>query len=424
MASLEGGLDDRSAENGIGPAQRDDAISAKGRAEVGPLRLSFFGHDACESTVIKRARGLRAAGADVLGVMFRRERKPGLRQVDCEVVDLGTTVDRNYLARVPKLAAALGTLWKHRQQLRNSEAFYARNIDMLLLALCARAISGSRGIVAYEVLDVQRVFLREDLTGRFFRWVERRAMAGVSLLVVSSPDFISQYFAPMQKYAGAHFLLENKICPHQLPENFAFDGQPCAATGPPWRIGWFGTLRCKRSLGLLADIAERLGPRVEIDLRGIPSHEDLSEADIAMVCDRLGNMTYHGAFSSPRDLPDIYGRVHFAWSFDYLDAGTNSDWLLPNRVYEGTAFGAVCLAREGTMTGRYVSERRIGITFGEPVADQVVSLLEGLDIEGYARLSEGLRNRHASDYLDLTDTADLISKLRDTHQAREDRAST
>ncbi|MEO1538726.1 MAG: hypothetical protein AAFR73_13490, partial [Pseudomonadota bacterium] len=74
-----------------------------------PIKIAFFGHDACESTVIKRAHAFEKNGAGVLAVMFRRERKAGQRRVPCPLIDLGETVDRNYASRLPKLLGAAAT---------------------------------------------------------------------------------------------------------------------------------------------------------------------------------------------------------------------------------------------------------------------------------------------------------------------------
>lgn len=386
-----------------GPARREGQTHAAG------LPIAFFGHDACESTVIKRATAFARSGADVLGFMFRRVRKPGQRQVECPFVDLGETVDRNYAARIPRLFGAVVRLVRNRSALRERQVYYARNIDMLLLAWAARVVSRSNAALVYEVLDVQRVFLGTGPVNRFFRWAERRLLAQCDLLVTSSPRFVSDYFTPVQGYRGATFLLENKIGPHQLPADLP--KPPPRPAGPPWRIGWFGTLRCQRSLQLLEEIAARLGERVEIDLRGIPSHEDLTEAEIKAACARQGNLRYFGAFASPVDLPDIYGRVHFAWGFDYLDAGANSDWLLPNRIYEGGAFGAVCLARSGTMSGQYVVERGLGVAFDEPVAEQVAGFLDRLDATTYEAMAAKVAATPESAFVDLDDTACLIGEL-------------
>lgn len=105
------------------------------------------------------------------------------------------------------------------------------------------------------------------------RWMERALLRLCDLVVVSSPDFITCYFAPCQRLSVPWRLLENKISVEQLP---ARDFKVLARLdSPPWVIGWFGTLRCVKSLEILCSIAEALGDRVLIYLRGRTSEEDL-----------------------------------------------------------------------------------------------------------------------------------------------------
>src|SRR3546814_1169595 len=88
---------------------------------------------------------------------------------------------------------------------------------------------------------------------------------------------------------------------------------------------------------MLCRIAEALPDSVEIYLRGVPTETGLAAFQQAIA--GHPNMIYGGEYRNPDDLPEIYGRVHLTWAFDFLDEGSNSDWLLPNRLYEGGYFG-------------------------------------------------------------------------------------
>jgi succinoglycan biosynthesis protein ExoL len=332
-------------------------------------------------------------------------------------VDLGVTVDRNYLKRLPRLLAAAVKLARYRPALKRCQIFYARNIDMLLLAFLAKRLAGSQAALAYEVLDVQRIFLGDRAINKVMRWVERWLLARCDVLVVSSPDFVSQYFQPRQKFSGSWYLLENKIF---VPS--ATDGQLALRhrihEGPPWVIGWFGTLRCVRSLEILSRIADALGDRVSIHIRGLPSHEDLTGAAIEAACGQRDNMLYGGPYASPRDLPAIYSKVHFAWCIDYLDAGLNSDWLLPNRLYEGGLMGALAIARNRTATARLVERRDLGWSFAEPLESTVADFVEHLDAAEYERKQRVLESMSRAQFIDLTDTRDLLRQLDEVSAVR------
>lgn len=372
--------------------------------------IAFFAHDSTESTVIKRVAAFQASGAHVIGFMFRRVRPKPPSPTTWDNVDLGITVDRNYGKRVPKLLSGLFKLMKNRSALRHCQIFYARNIDMLLLAFLAKRLVASRAVLAYEVLDVQRIFIGGGMINKAMRRVERYLLARCDMLVVSSPDFIARYFRPYQGFAGAWYLLENKV--FAQPETLQYlQRGPNVQAGPPWSIGWFGTLRCVRSLDILSRIADALGDRVVIHIRGLPSSEDLTVQQIEAACDRRANMLYGGPYASPRDLAEIYGEVHFAWCIDYLDAGLNSDWLLPNRLYEGGLMGALAIARGDTATSRKVERDDLGWTFAEPLEREVAGFISHLDVAAYERKQRHLASMSRSQFVDLSDTRELVWRL-------------
>ncbi|GGK38228.1 glycosyltransferase [Salinarimonas ramus] len=377
--------------------------------------VALFGHDAYDSTVRKRIAGIRDAGRRVIGFTFARRRPEDSRapEIFWENVALGETRDRNYAKRLPVLAAALPRVLRHARALREARVIYARNIDMMGLAVAAKRLTGSRATLVYEVLDVQRVFLREDAAGRAFRAAERRALREADRLVVSAPAFVARYFEPMQAYRGPWSLLENKIPAARIaaaPARFARTLTHPPLDGPIV-IGWFGVLRCARSLVLLEEIAARLGSRVRIVLRGKLAEEDVSRERLAAATARCPNIVYEGPYASPDDLADLYGGVHYTWALDYTDAGANSDWLLPNRLYEGGYFGAPTLAREGTEVGRRVAADDLGLALPEPPVEAVCALVEGCDAPAYVAQRERLLARPPAAFVDEHDTAALLDDL-------------
>ncbi len=370
--------------------------------------IAFFGHDANESTILKRANAFLHQGCTVVGFMFRRDRVGLQSAAIFRNVELGSTRDRSYIRRLPLLMLGIWRAVRSPATLRGADVIYARNIDMLTVALAAKVLTGSRASVAYEVLDVQRPFLRQDLVGTIFRMAERFMLRYCALLVVSSPDFVDHYFAPVQGRRTGWILLENKVPPAASSKLAAVE----KPAGPPWVIGWYGTLRCRRSLSALCTLADTLGSDVQIRLGGRPSLEDLTVAEIEHVVAQRSGMQYIGAYRSPADLDAIYGSVHFSWCVDYIDAGSNSDWLIPNRIYEGGLLGAVALARRNTATGRLVERRGYGFAFDEPLEAGVVAFLRGLDAVSFKKAQSRLLAAPPDAFVDLRDSADLVAALR------------
>jgi hypothetical protein len=80
--------------------------------------------------------------------------------------------------------------------------------------------------------------------------------------------------------------------------------------------------------------------------------------------------------------------VHFSWAIDYYESGQNSAWLLPNRVYEGSLYGAVPIVLAGVETGHWLAKRGAGVVLDEPIERELVDFFRRLDRDSYAILAQ------------------------------------
>ena len=374
--------------------------------------IAFFAHDSGESVVIKRAKAFQACGATVTGFMFHRVRDKARPAPVWHNIPLGTTVDRNYLARLPKLCSGLWTVLRHRRELAACAVINARNFDMMAIATTAKWLTRSRARLVYEVLDIQRAFVGTSAVNALFRWCERRLLAACNMLVVSSPMFMTRYFEAQQGYTGAWYLLENKVAASQLTEEQkAASSVSSPAPGPPWIIGWFGTLRCTRSLDILSRLAASHPDKVAVHIRGTLSEADISKEVMQATTEGRENFRYFGPYESPRDLPEIYGKIHFTWAIDFLDANSNSDWLLPNRLYEGGLYNAIPIARAGTATGDKIVRHGLGVTLAEPIDETLAAWILSMDAMQFDALHEAARQAPRSLFVDETDVASLLETV-------------
>lgn len=340
-----------------------------------------FAPNAAEPRIQRRVRSFELIGLRALGVCFRRERFNRDFRPEWPNVDLGVVRDRHYVRRIGRLATAFRTLHGQRDALREARVFYAIGLDMGLLALAARRLSGSEAVILYETADVLPIFLRSGPAGRTARTLERHLLRRVDTLVVTSPAFVREYFAPVQGYRGPVFLLENKPSASALARAVRGIEAGPPAPGGRWRVGWFGALRCERSFELILRLADALPDRVEFHLAGRPTR--IPERHFSRGVEARPNVNFHGEYEAPDDLERLYRSVDLTWGFEFADAAHNSRWLLPNRLYEGGAFAVPLLAYEEHEVGRVVADEGIGWTFGEPLFDELAAFLGSLTTEAY-----------------------------------------
>ena len=103
-----------------------------------------------------------------------------------------------------------------------------------------------------------------------------------------------------------------------------------------------------------------------------------------------------------------------------MDAGANSDWLLPNRLYESCGHGCIPLALAGTETARYLERRTLGLLLKSLDPDSLGDLLTGLDDTTRAALRAEILAQNPRSWRMTQDACvDLVDLLAGHAKARQ-----
>jgi succinoglycan biosynthesis protein ExoL len=376
-------------------------------------KIIFLAPDLGDVSTGKRVKALLSNGFDVLVFSFRRD---GWYNKDytppCPTVDLGTTYNSRYLNRITSLLKAMGTLYSNRGRIADASAIYSRNIDQLVLALFCRLFI-VRAPIVYEVLDIVPVFIGNSLKSRLFRSLERTMLRSVSLLLTSSAPYVTQFYQPVMKYAGAWGLVENKLGRDALP----LVGHRCSAetgreplAGFDWIVGYFGTIKGMTTFNLIRDLAVRL-PRVKFLLHGIVTSVDPCEFENTLR--ECPNLEFGGAYVNPDDLPTLYARVDMTWALDLANVNANSLWCMACRFYESGAFGIPLLAVREQHVGQEIDRLDMGWTFSEPYADNMEHFFRNLTRTEYEAKRRSLLRVPLDRFVDLDGGQHLSSSIRE-----------
>jgi succinoglycan biosynthesis protein ExoL len=371
-----------------------------------PTRICYFAHDLADPAIQRRVRMLIQGGAAVTTIGFRRSATPIAGVEGTEAIDLGRTVDGMLARRALTVASTFGKIAFLTDHLNRADVILCRNLEMLVLASWAHKFYAPRAALVYECLDIHHMMLSNGAVGAALRALESRLWRNVGLLLTSSPAFIENYFK--QRGLSAPILLvENKVLGTGDEAATNVENRPL---GPPWRVGWFGMIRCRRSLEILSSTARAAQGALEVVIRGQPSRAVFADFDAEIA--HLPYVRYAGPYRNPADLATIYGEVHFSWAIDYYESGENSAWLLPNRIYEGCCYGAVPLAVKGVETGRWLSNRGAGVVCNEPVERYLLAFLKSLDQAKYRDLAARIDRLPRSDLaFTMADCGDLVRAM-------------
>lgn len=272
------------------------------------------------------------------------------------------------LSRLYSFARATWILARATRHIKDDDAVVLVNsLELLIIsALCGL----TRMPTVYDVSDIHPLQLSKSVVGRFMRWLERRTVRRVPLIVVSSPWFYWEYYRQWLRVTQAALLIENKVEPGPV------NGQsrPTLAKS----IAWNGLLRCQISAAVL--------------LEWLTCAPDAAHLSLHGTLDRLGvfgqrlisrpNCDYTGLYT-PEVLNALILKSSFVWAIDFSE-GENSKWLLPYRLYSAIAAGVPVIAAEDTATAAVVRRRNIGIVLSECTAPALMQALDNCTPEMYA----------------------------------------
>lgn len=379
-----------------------------------------------DPAVHRRLRMLELGGMDRLALVgFRRVDEP-IRSIDGHpVTDLGRTEDGRLAKRVLSLAGGLGRLGRWGPDVGDVSAVMARSLESLVLASAFRRRYAGHAPLVYEVLDIHHTLIGDGAGPKAMRRLESLLIRRCDLILTSSPGYVREYFKRFHPDLPPVRIVENKVVaseidPGLLAELKSSRGAAAPPPQPPWVIGWFGQLRCRRSLELLAHLCRRMPGDVLVEIRGRPTAELLPHVEA--VAAKTPGMEFHGPYDRARELAAIHSRVHFAWTLDFSESGGNGDWALANRLYESGLFGCVPLAFAPIEAGRWTAARNVGVRFDEPVDEALESWFSALTPELFERYRDAVLRVPLGDFLDDdAEAAHLVDEIRSLTSGRSPR---
>jgi succinoglycan biosynthesis protein ExoL len=110
------------------------------------------------------------------------------------------------------------------------------------------------------------------------------------------------------------------------------------------------------------------------------------------------NIRHAGAYRYPDALGAIYTSCDAVWAQDLWQAGANSDWLLPNRIYEASYFGCPVHRARGNGDRAAGGGGRAGLHGAEATAEALAELVRVLAPEGTEAASARLLARPEGDF--------------------------
>jgi succinoglycan biosynthesis protein ExoL len=321
---------------------------------------------------------------------------------------LGVTEDSNYSQRFIALFKSFFILIRNANIL-NVNYIYVINLDNALLMYFVAKFKRLKNIkFLYEVADIQPILLKNTLRSKLLQKIEKKLLSKINLLITTSDKFIEHYFAPITKYSGETYILENKLFFNNRTLNRPTNVENY--NKKYLNVGVFGAFRCSKSLDMIMELSEKLD-NVKFILRGYFLD---STAIYEKTLSKYKNISYLGSYSYPTDLPEIYKQIDICWSLDFSSEGGNSDWLLPNRLYEAGYFGVPLVARSDTYLGEKIRKMNLGWTIETDYLNELSRFFKEITVNEITTFKKNILNSPESNFLinnDLIKFNTLIEEL-------------
>jgi succinoglycan biosynthesis protein ExoL len=85
---------------------------------------------------------------------------------------------------------------------------------------------------------------------------------------------------------------------------------------------------------------------------------------------------------------------------DFYETPGNSDWLLPNRLYEGSVYGAVPIALASVESGRWLTRHGCDVLLNEPLNETLPALFRGMDAAAFSKARHKIREIARADLVE------------------------
>lgn len=366
------------------------------------MKVLFLQSNIDDAHQLRLRRQLVRSGHEVVACGFRRPYYRG-KPVEGRPISLGHLGHSSVVARVPTLLSAIQRV---RRLSIGCSAIFVFGSDMHALGYIATI--GRAGLAIREVADIPKLLSGAGWKGRLARSLERWSLRRLDTLIVTSEAFLSEYYYPTfgDRSVPRAFVLENKV-------DTKLDGPRLPASklveSRPVRIGYFGLLRCARSIEVLIALAARFPDRFSVQMRGY----NFIDYPIQDRCSGLQNVAYTREFRNPEDLRAAYNSCDVVWScYPYDPSNVNARMARTNRFYEACYFRRPQICQTGTIDAVKVTAYGIGVAVDLESVDQAVQQVSTIARSDWRSMASRIELLPESEYCYQDELTVVMNELR------------
>lgn len=220
----------------------------------------------------------------------------------------------------------------------------------------------------YEEADLVYTYIGSKLVISILKMIDKRVIEGSFKTVMTSQGFIRYHFS--DRVPDNVILVTNRLnqsvlgCRGKVKQ--IFDKNKI-------KIGFVGAPRFKSIYNFIEVFCTNF-PKYEFHVYGGPIPNDFEPLK------KFTNCYFHGRFTSPIDLPDIYSDIDIVLC-TYHVTSDNVKYAEPNKIYESIYFETPILVSKGTFLESKVTDLGIGYSIDAMNNNEIIDFVNTLDKE-------------------------------------------
>ena len=206
----------------------------------------------------------------------------------------------------------------------------------------------------FEIPDLRETFFKNNFSAKIHKRLFKYFISKISIVVVTSELFVSDFFKKNKITIKKYVLIENKVHLINRPISSKKNNDTQQII-----IGYFGLVRCEKSLIVLIDFLD-INKKFNLIIYGY--YLGISDELIDRV-KNSPNIYYKGTYKSPMELYKIYNEIDISWIvYPYSkEKDGNFKYARTNRFYEAGFFNKPMIANKFSGDAKFVKSYNVGV---------------------------------------------------------------
>lgn len=359
------------------------------------MKVVFIVSSIVNPNTIKRINALTDEGFEVIAYGYGRNMKLHNTPKKVKIINIGEINNSSrYLTRLKEIRKSIKQVVRYEEK-EGPCIFYLVGLEV---AMTFRSLTDHKYF--YEEADIVHANMKSQIMRFIFEKIDLYIVRHSVLSVFRSAGFLKYHFG--ENIPKNVMAMPNKLS-NEIVDIPIIQSKPY--TQEKISIGFVGGIRYNSIFNFAKVFTENF-PEHEFHFFGAFASQKAEEQFSKL---KRGNCFFHGPFTSPVDLPQIYSKIDLVLA-TYDIEQDNVKYAEPNKLYEAIYFDTPIIVTSGTYVSQRVRDLNIGYCIDPMNRESIKSFIKSLSKDSVYEKIKSIRTidkktviNNNSDYIKIKD---------------------